>query len=354
MWSYLLKRLLIMIPTLFGVLTLTFFVTQFVPGGPVEHTLAQIDAESGRTGTDGGVSGTGGWNYSGRKGIDAQQVEQLTAFYGFDKPALQRFAHMVGNYLRFDLGESYFRSENVWDLIKDKLGVTVALGVWTFLLTYLISVPLGVAKAVRAGSRFDLISSLVVLFGYAVPGFVLGVLLIVLFGGGSFWDVFPLRGLVSDNWEELSPFGKITDYLWHITLPVTASVVSSFAIKTLLTKNTFLEEIRRQYVLTARAKGLSERRVLWKHVFRNALLPLVTGFPGAFIGAFLSGSLLIETLFSLDGLGLLSYEAINSRDYPIVLGALYLFTLIGLLIKLLGDIAYVLVDPRIKFDAQEA
>jgi peptide/nickel transport system permease protein/microcin C transport system permease protein len=211
-----------------------------------------------------------------------------------------------------------------------------------------------VAKAVRAGSRFDLISSLVVLFGYAVPGFVLGLLLIVLFGGGSFWDIFPLRGLVSDNWEELSPVGKVTDYLWHVTLPVTASVISSFAIKTLLTKNTFLEEIRRQYVLTARAKGLSERRVLWKHVFRNALLPLVTGFPGAFIGAFLSGSLLIETMFSLDGLGLLSFEAINSRDYPVVLGSLYLFTLIGLLIKLLGDIAYVFVDPRIKFDAQES
>ncbi len=354
MWSYLLKRLVIMIPTLFGVLTLTFLVTQFVPGGPVEHTLASINAESGRTGTDGGASATGGWNYSGRKGIDVQQVEQLTEFYGFDKPLLQRYVQMVGNFLHFDLGESYFRSESVWSLIKDKLGVTVALGVWTLLLTYLIAVPLGVAKAVKAGSRFDFISSLVVLFGYAVPGFVLGVLLIVLFGGGSFWDVFPLRGLVSDNWEELGFFARITDYLWHVTLPVTASVVSSFAIKTLLTKNTFLEEIRRQYVMTARAKGLSERRVLWKHVFRNTLLPLVTGFPSAFIGAFLTGSLLIETLFSLDGLGLLSYEAINSRDYPIVLGALYLFTLIGLLIKLLGDIAYVFVDPRIKFDAQEA
>ncbi|MFM8331928.1 MAG: microcin C ABC transporter permease YejB [Candidatus Methylumidiphilus sp.] len=353
MWYYLLKRILAIIPTLLGVLTLTFAVTQFVPGGPVEHVLLQLDGESARAGAEGGAS-AGGWNYSGRKGIDSQQIEQLSAFYGFDKPPLERYGLMLKNYLRFNLGESYFRNDSVWSLIKQKLTVSVSLGVWTFFLTYLVSVPLGVAKAINAGSRFDFITSLLVLGGYAVPGFVLGVLLIVLFGGGSFWDIFPLRGLTSENWAELSWFGKITDYLWHITLPVTASVVSTFALKTLLTKNTFLDELSRQYVLTARAKGLSEKQVLWKHVFRNALLPLVTGFPGTFITAFFTGSLLIETLFSLDGLGLLSFESINSRDYPVVLGNLYLFTLLGLFTKLVGDIAYVLVDPRIKFDAQES
>jgi peptide/nickel transport system permease protein/microcin C transport system permease protein len=261
---------------------------------------------------------------------------------------------MIANFARFDLGESYFKNASVWSLIKSKLGVSVALGAWTFLLTYAVSVPLGIAKAVRAGTRFDVVTSLLVLVGYAVPGFVLGVLLIVLFGGGSFWDIFPLRGLTSNNWAALGPWAKVTDYLWHVTLPVTASVISSFALKTLLTKNTFLEEIRRQYVLTARAKGLTERRVLYKHVLRNALIPLVTGFPATFIAAFFTGSLLIETLFSLDGLGLLSFESINTRDYPVVLGALYLFTLIGLLTRLAGDIAYVLVDPRIRFDAREA
>jgi len=352
MWYYLLKRILAIVPTLLGVLTLTFAVTQFVPGGPVEHVLMQLDGESARAGAEGGAAG-GGWSYSGRKGIDAQQIEQLSGLYGFDKPPLQRYWLMLNNFLRFNLGESYFRNDSVWSLIKQKLAVSVSLGVWTFFLTYLVSVPLGVAKAIRAGSRFDFVTSLLVLGGYAVPGFVLGVLLIVLFGGGSFWDIFPLRGLTSENWAQLSWFGKITDYLWHITLPVTASVVSTFALKTLLTKNTFLDELSRQYVLTARAKGLSERQVLWKHVFRNALLPLVTGFPGTFITAFFTGSLLIETLFSLDGLGLLSFESINSRDYPVVLGNLYLFTLLGLFTKLIGDIAYVLVDPRIKFDAQE-
>jgi len=351
MWQYLLKRILIMIPTLIGVLTLTFAVTQLVPGGPVDSVLSQLDSADARSGQD-SSSGGSGWNYSARQGIDAQQVEQLKEFYGFDKPVLKRYGELLGNFLRFDFGDSYFRNQSVWSLIKEKLGVSVSLGVWTFILTYLISVPLGVAKAVKAGSRFDFISSLVILTGYAVPGFVLGVLLIVLFGGGSFWDIFPLRGLVSDNWDELGWFAKITDYLWHIALPVTASVVSTFAFKTLLTKNMFLDELSRQYVLTARAKGLSQRQVLWKHVLRNALLPLVTGFPAVFIAAFFTGSLLIETLFSLDGLGLLSYESINSRDYPVVLGTLYFFTLIGLFTKLIGDIAYVLVDPRIKFDAQ--
>lgn len=353
MWFYLIKRLSAMVPTLLGVLTLTFLVTQFVPGGPVESILATLDGESARTGVEGGPGG-GGWSYSSRQGIDDSQIEHLNKLYGFDKPLWDRYIQMLSNFLRFEFGESYFRNESVWSLIQSKLGVSVSLGVWTFLLTYLVSVPLGVAKAVRAGSRFDVVTSILVLAGYAVPGFVLGVLLIVLFGGGSFWDVFPLRGLTSDNWDDLSLAGKALDYLWHVTLPVTAAVVSSFALKTLLTKNTFLEEIRRQYVFTARAKGLSEKRVLWKHVLRNALLPLITGFPGTFVAAFFTGSLLIETLFSLDGLGLLSYEAINARDYPVVMGSLYLFTLIALLTKLIGDLAYVLVDPRIKFDAAEA
>lgn len=353
MWIYLVKRLFAMIPTLLGVLTLTFIVTQFVPGGPVDHALAQLDSESSRSGTD-GASGAGGWSYSGRRGVDANQVAQLTELYGFDKPVFERYVQMLKNFLRFELGDSYFRNESVWALIKDKVGVSISLGIWTFILTYLVSVPLGVAKAVRAGSRFDFVTSLIVLTGYAAPGFVLGVLLILLFGGGSFWDVFPLRGLTSPDWAELSLLGKIADYLWHITLPVIAATVGSFAIKTLLTKNTFLDEISKQYVLTARAKGLSERQVLWKHVFRNALLPLVTGFPITFIAAFFTGSLLIETLFSIDGLGLLSFEAINSRDYPIVMGTLYLFTLIGLLIKLVGDVAYVIVDPRIRFDAKDS
>lgn len=353
MWIYFLKRLLILIPTVFGIVTLTFVVTQFVPGGPIDHAMNQLDAESG-VGPDEGGGGGGGWVYSGRRGLDDAQIKQLSELYGFDKPAGERYLHLVKNFLRFDLGYSYFRHESVWGLIVEKLPVSLSLGIWAFLLTYLISVPLGIAKAVREGSRFDFFTSLVVLTGYAVPGFVLGVLLILVLGSGSFIDLFPLRGLTSDGWENLSTFRKVTDYLWHITLPVTATVVGTFAIKTLLTKNTYLEEINRQYVLTARAKGLSERQVLFKHVLRNALLPLITGFPYTFIAAFFSGSLLIETLFSLDGLGLLSFEAIQSRDYPVVLGTLYLFTLVGLGIKLLADLAYVVADPRINFEAKHA
>ena len=353
MWLYLAKRLLLMIPTLIGVLTLTFVITQFMPGGPVDQVMAQLSGNHAMTGAAENGSGSSGWTYSGRTGIDPKQVEQLTALYGFDQPAIIRYFKMLKNFLVFDLGQSYYHHQSVASLIKEKLGVTVALGVWTFALTYLVSVPLGVAKAVRHGSRFDVATSLIVLTGYAMPGFILGVLLIVLFGGGSFWDLFPLRGLTSDNWHELSAVEKVLDYLWHVTLPVTASVVSLFAMKTLLTKNMFLEEIRRQYVLTARAKGVSERGILWRHVFRNTLLPLITGFPATFIGAFFTGSLLIETLFSLDGLGLLSYEAINNRDYPVVLGTLYLFTLLGLLLKLAADLAYALVDPRIQFSARK-
>lgn len=341
MWAYILKRLFLMIPTLFGVLLLTFVVIQFVPGGPVEQYLAEARA--------GAAAGEGaGMGYRGGQGVDPKRLEEIKALYGFDQPAHQRFIDMLGRFARFDLGTSFMHNKSVSDLILEKLPVSITLGLWTFLISYGVAVPLGVAKAVRAGSRFDLISTLIVLVGYAIPGFVLGVALLVIFGGQLQW--FPLRGLTSANWEELSWGARIVDYLWHITLPVTAMVLGSFAVTTMLTKNAFLEEIRKQYVMTARAKGLSEPQVLWKHVFRNALIPIVTGFPAAFIGAFFTGALLIETLFSLDGLGLLSYESIIRRDYPVVMGTLFLFTLIGLLTKLVSDLCYVWVDPRVKFD----
>jgi len=346
MWAYILKRLLLMIPTLLGVLTITFAVIQFVPGGPVEQIVAQMKGR-GATGESAGSSSGG---YRGRQGVDQAQVEEIKKLYGFDKPAHVRFGQMLVSFAHFDLGKSFFHHKDVWSLVKEKLPVSITLGLWTFVLSYLISIPLGIAKAVRAGSRFDMVTSVIVLIGYAIPGFVLGVALLVLFGGGTFLAWFPLRNLTSANWDELSAWHKATDYLWHITLPVTASVLGSFAVITMLTKNAFLEEIRKQYVLTARAKGLGERQVLWKHVFRNALIPIITGFPAAFIGAFFTGSLLIETLFSLDGLGLLSYESVIRRDYPVVLGTLYLFTLIGLVTKLISDLCYVWVDPRVKFD----
>ena len=338
MAAYLLRRLLLMIPTLFGVLVLNFALIQFVPGGPAEQLVSQL------TNKEGGISG----NTAGQRTLDARQIEEIKALYGFDKPPSERFVQMMGQFLRFDLGKSFFQSKDVWQLVKEKLPVSVSLGLWTFFISYLIAVPLGVSKAVRAGTRFDVVTTMIVLVGYAIPGFVLGVALLVVFGGQLQW--FPLRGLTSPNWETLSWGAKIADYLWHITLPITAMVLGSFAVTAVLTKNSFLEEIRKQYVLTARAKGLSKRQVLWKHVFRNALIPIITGFPAAFIGAFFTGSLLIETLFSLDGLGLLSYESVIRRDYPVVLGTLYLFTLIGLATKLISDLCYVLVDPRVKFD----
>jgi microcin C transport system permease protein len=344
MATYILKRLLLMVPTLFGVLLLTFAVIQFVPGGPVEQMVAQLQGrDSGGEGA--AVSGSG---YRGRQGVDPQRIEEIRALYGFDKPAYERFWIMLKTFAKFDLGQSFYQRKAVWELVKEKLPVSISLGLWTFFISYLIAVPLGVAKAVRAGSRFDFLTTLVVLIGYAVPGFVLGVALLVIFGGQLQW--FPLRGLTSSNWEQLSWGARIVDYLWHIALPVTAMVMGSFAVTAMLTKNSFLEEIRKQYVLTARAKGLDERKVLWKHVFRNALIPIITGFPAAFIGAFFTGSLLIETLFSLDGLGLLSYESVIRRDYPVVLGTLYLFTAIGLVTKLISDLCYVWVDPRVKFD----
>ncbi len=347
MAGYILKRLLLMIPTLFGILLITFVVTQFVPGGPVEQLVHQLQGR----GAGGEASGSTVTLYRGDSGLDSERLAELKRLYGFDKPAHERFFSMIGNYLTFDLGESYYHHRSVMELIVSKLPVSISLGVWTFLIVYLTCIPLGITKAVRDGSRFDVVTSTLILVGYAIPGFVLGITLLVLFGGGSFWDVFPLRGLVSDNWEQLPWYSKVLDYLWHMVLPITASVVGSFAVMTMLTKNSFLEEIRKQYVLTARAKGLSENRVLYRHVFRNAMIPLITGFPAAFVGAFFTGSLLIETIFSLDGLGLLSYESILKRDYPVVLGALYLFTLLGLIAKLLSDLCYVLIDPRIQFES---
>ena len=337
MAAYLIRRLLLIVPTLFGVLLLNFAIVQFVPGGPAEQLLSQLTNKENRI--SGGPTG---------RTLDAKQVAEIKALYGFDKPAPERFWQMLKQFARFDLGKSFFQSKDVWQLIKEKLPVSISLGLWTFFNSYLIAVPLGVATAVRAGSRFDFFTTLLVLVGYAIPGFVLGVALLVIFGGQLQW--FPLRGLTSPNWESLSWGARIVDYLWHITLPVTAMVLGSFAITAMLTKNSFLEEIRKQYVLTARAKGLAERQVLWKHVFRNALIPIITGFPTAFIGAFFSGALLIETLFSLDGMGLLSYESVLRRDYPVFLGTLYLFTLIGLVTKLISDLCYVWVDPRVKFD----
>ena len=344
MWSYILKRLLLMIPTLLGIVLITFVITQFVPGGPVEQMVAQLQ---GRDAGGEGPATTGG--YRGRQGVDAKRIEEIRKLYGFDKPAHERFFQTLGQFARFDLGRSFFHNKDVSQLILEKLPVSISLGLWTFLLVYLISLPLGIAKAVRAGTHFDTSTTFLVLLGSAIPAFVMGVVLLVFFAGGSFFQWFPLRGITSLNWHELSLFGKIRDYFWHIALPVTAMTLGSFAVITILTKNSVLEEIRKQYVLTARAKGVDERNVLWKHVFRNALIPIMTGFPAAFVGAFFGGSILIETLFSLDGLGLLSYESVIRRDYPVVLGSLYLFTIIGLLTRLLRDLGYVWVDPRVKY-----
>lgn len=341
MLSYFVKRLLLMVPTLIGVLTVTFIVIQFVPGGPVETLLAEARA---------GAGGEGG-AYRARGDSDAKQLEQLKAQFGFDKPAHVRYVEMLAAYARFDLGTSFLRQRPVWDLLKEKLPVSISLGLWSFLIGYLVSIPLGIAKAVRAGTRFDLATTVLVLVGYAVPGFVLGVLLIVLFAGGTYFEWFPLRGLHSDGWEQLSWPARVADYLWHLALPLTCLVIGHFATLTMLTKNTVLEEMRKQYVLVARAKGLAPRRIWWRHVFRNALIPLVTGLPAALVAAFFSGSLLIENLFTLDGLGLLSYESLMRRDYPVVLGSLYVFTLIGLLVKLAADLLYMVVDPRVQFGA---
>jgi len=356
MAAYIARRILLMIPTLFGIMLVTFVVTQFVPGGPVERLLAEIEGHS----TTGLSTGKGEVRtitknglYQGAQGLDEERLEKLRALYGFDKPPAERFLAMMKNFLVFDFGISYYHHKSVVSLVISKLPVSMSLGLWTFLIVYLTCIPLGIYKAMHDGSRIDVISSSFILIGYAIPGFVLAILLIVLFGGGSFWNIFPLRGLVSDNWSELSLITKILDYLWHMVLPITSSAVGSLAVMTLLTKNSFIEEIRKQYVTTARAKGLNENQVLYKHVFRNAIIPIITGFPGSFITAFFTGSLLIETIFSLDGMGLLAYESVMNRDYPVVLATLYFFTIIGLISRLLSDLSYVLVDPRITFESVE-
>ena len=345
MWSYILKRLLLMIPTLFGIVLITFTITQFVPGGPVEQMVSQLQGREG--GGEGPAASESA--YRGRQGVDAKRIEEIKKLYGFDKPPGERFMQMVGQFARFDLGRSFFHNKSVGELILEKLPVSISLGLWTFLLVYLISIPLGIAKAVRAGTRFDTVTTFIVLLGYAIPSFVMGVVLLVLFAGGSFVQWFPLRGLTSLNWHDLSLGAKIADYFWHIALPVASMVLGGFAVITILTKNSILEEIRKQYVLTARAKGVEERTVLRRHVFRNALIPIMTGFPAAFVGAFFGHSILIETLFSLDGLGLLSYESVIRRDYPVVMGSLFLFALLGLVATLVRDLAYVWVDPRVKY-----
>jgi microcin C transport system permease protein len=363
MLNYIARRLALMVPTLFGILLISFVIVQFAPGGPVERIISQLNNPNsgaaervgGGSGGDAGAQAMDSSSaYRGAQGLDPAFIKELEKQFGFDKPAHERFLKMLKDYATFDFGRSYFRDAPVLQLIKEKLPVSITLGLWMTLLSYAISIPLGIRKAVKDGSRFDTWTSAVVIVGYAIPSFLFAILLIVLFAGGSFWQIFPLRGLTSENWAQLSLMGKIGDYLWHIALPVLAMALGAFATSTLLTKNSFLDEIRKQYVLTARMKGLSERGVLYGHVFRNAMLIVIAGFPGAFVHALFAGSLLIETIFSLDGLGLLSFEAIVNRDYPVVFANLYIFSLIGLVVHLITDLTYAWVDPRIDFESREA
>jgi microcin C transport system permease protein len=359
MKQYILKRLLLMVPTLFGIMLVNFAIVQIAPGGPIQQIISKIrgsgsdlDNRLSGGGSDFGahdqtISDHHESSYRGAQGIDPAFIKELEKQFGFDKPAHERFFKMIGNYLTFDFGKSYFRDQSVISLLASKLPVSLSLGLWTTLLIYLISIPLGIRKAVKDGTAFDIWTSGVVIIAYAVPSFLFALFLIVLFAGGSFFNIFPLRGLFSDNWAHLSFFGKATDYLWHLVLPVTAMVMSGFAKLTLLTKNSFLEEINKQYVLTARAKGLTNNQVLYGHVFRNAMLVVIAAFPAAFIHIFFTSSLLIEVLFSLDGLGLLGFEAATSRDYPVMFGTLYMFTLLGMFMHLIGDLMYMLVDRRI-------
>jgi microcin C transport system permease protein len=371
MGAYILKRLLLMIPTLIGIMLMTFAVIQFVPGGPVEQVIAKMQGNdtdstgriSGNTGNEAGgnqqqsqqVGGGGAANvkYRGAQGLDPEFIKDLERQFGFDKPAPERFLLMMKNYLTFNFGESYFRSRSVLSLIVEKMPVSISLGIWLTIVQYLVSIPLGIRKAVHDGSQFDVWSSAVITVGYAIPTFILAIMLIVLFAGGSYWSIFPLRGLTSDNFDQLSLVGKMLDYAWHLVLPLFAMGISAFATMTMLTKNSFLDEIRKQYVTTARAKGLNERQVLYGHVFRNAMLLVISGFPAAFLGAFFTGALLIETVFSLDGLGYLTYKAALDRDYPIVFANLYIFTLVGLVIGLISDLTYTWIDPRIDFERRD-
>lgn len=358
MGAYILRRLLFVIPTLFGIMVINFTLTQFVPGGPIEQIIAQaqgggdvFEAISG--GGSEVAESTNDDRYVGARGLPDEFIEELEREFGFDKPPVERFFNMMWNYIRFDFGESYFRKITVIDLVLEKMPVSITLGLWSTLLAYLISIPLGIRKAVRDGTPFDTWTSGAIIIGYAIPGFLFAILLVVLFAGGSYWRIFPLRGLVSPGWEELSLIGKALDYLWHITLPVIASTISAFATLTLLTKNSFLDEIKKQYVMTARAKGLSERRVLYGHVFRNSMLIVIAGFPAVFIGVFFGGSVIIETIFSLDGLGRLGFEAAVARDYPVIFGTLFVSSIIGLVVGIISDLMYVVVDPRIDFEKRE-
>jgi microcin C transport system permease protein len=374
--AYILRRLLLVVPTLFGVMVINFVLTQFVPGGPIQQIQARFEGEGDAlqnlAGTEGGgVQEDDG--YVGARGLPPEFLAKLEVQFGFsrivcdegftgtpsikapecrkeDIPAVERFFIMMGKYLTFDFGESYFRRVSVVDLVIEKLPVSITLGLWSTLIAYLISIPLGIRKAIHDGSRFDTWTSGIIIAAYAIPGFLFAVMLMVVFAGGSYFQWFPLRGLTSTNWESLSLWGKVTDYLWHITLPVTAQLISSFAVLTLLTKNSFLDEIKKQYVMTARAKGLSEGRVLYGHVFRNAMLIVIAGFPGLFLGVFFGSSLIIEMIFSLDGLGLLGYRSLIDRDYPVIFGTLFAFGLIGLIIGIISDLTYALVDPRIDFE----
>ena len=369
MTAYIIRRILFMVPTLLGIMLVSFVVIQFAPGGPVERVIAQLQgSDTGATsrisGSSGGDFGSRGApqssaageinsKYRGAQGLDPQFIKSLEKQFGFDKPAYERFGLMLWNFATFDFGKSYFRDVSVLQLIKEKLPVSMSLGIWMTLLTYLISIPLGIRKAVHDGSPFDTWTSSIIIIGYAIPGFLFAILLIILFAGGSFWDFFPLRGLTSDNFATLPWYGKVGDYLWHLTLPLIAMSLAAFATMSLLTKNSFLDEIRKQYVLTARAKGCGSRQVLYGHVFRNAMLIIIAGFPGAFVHAFFTGSLLIETIFSLDGLGLLGFESILNRDYPVVFATLYIFSLVGLAVNLIADLTYTWVDPRIDFETRE-
>ncbi|MCO8145114.1 microcin C ABC transporter permease YejB [Rhodovulum tesquicola] len=360
MGAYILRRLLLIVPTLLGIMIINFTLTQFVPGGPIEQIIAQMEGQGDVfQGIAGGgdvgerAQGFGDDRYVGARGLPPEFIAELEREFGFDKPPLERFLTMIWNYIRFDFGQSYFRSVAVVDLVLEKMPVSITLGLWSTLIAYLVSIPLGIRKAVRDGTPFDTWTSGAIIIAYAVPGFLFAVLLLVLFAGGSYFQWFPLRGLTSDNFDELSLLGKIGDYFWHITLPVLATTISSFATLTLLTKNSFLDEIRKQYVITAKAKGLTESRILYGHVFRNAMLIVIAGFPAMFIGVFFGASIIIETIFSLDGLGRLGFEAAVARDYPVIFATLYVFGLIGLLVGLISDLTYVLVDPRIDFESRE-
>ena len=367
MFNYILRRLFLIVPTLFGILTVNFLIIQAAPGGPVEKAIAQIKGEEvsvTQRFTSSGGEQTGSANlkiqnnfndskYRGSQGIDPDLIRELEKQYGFDKPPFERFLKMLGDYIVFDFGESFYKDTSVINLIKEKLPVSISLGLWTTLIIYAISIPLGIKKAINDGNRFDLYTSSLIVIGYAIPGFLFAIFLIVLFAGGSYLDIFPLRGLVSDNWSDMGLVEKVKDYLWHLILPVFAMVIGGFASLTMLTKNAFLDEINKQYVITARAKGVDEKKVLYGHVFRNAMLIVISGFPAAFINILFTSSLLIEVIFSLDGLGLLGFEAALGRDYPVVFGSLYIFTLLGLILKLVSDLTYVLIDPRIDFETRQ-